>query len=141
MQRMVRVFAAVACAADSSAEAPSAREPYRWFLIMDSAGFITEAGLFFVLSRTLAFELWQRFYYTVLLLLAVDAVWGTLSSLLHPPLLWPWVIVNAVTWPILAFARCHWRGSDCGPFVCAVILLLRTAADYAFNFEFYFPQH
>jgi hypothetical protein len=115
-------------------------QPYHWFLLLDTAGFIIEAALFFVLSRSMNEEQWQRFYFTVLMLLVVDVVWGSLASAFHPPRLWPWVFVNLATIPVLAFARCHWRGTPHrGPLICMGILFLRMIADYGFSFDFYFP--
>src|SRR5438046_924046 len=45
---------------------------YDFLLMFDGICFLTEAAIFFVMSRTLAPVLWRRFYSSVLLLFMVD---------------------------------------------------------------------
>lgn len=51
-------------------------QPYAPFLIIDGAAFMVESALFFVLSRTLRLEEWQKFYWVVFVLLVFDSLWG-----------------------------------------------------------------
>jgi hypothetical protein len=50
-----------------------------FWLNLDCFVFTVEAGLFFVMSRSLSARRWQQFYGTVIVLLAVDFIWVVLE--------------------------------------------------------------
>jgi len=50
------------------------------FLNFDCLVFSVEAGLFFVMSRSLSSNRWQQFYATIVLLLSVDFIWAVIEK-------------------------------------------------------------
>src|SRR5579871_166692 len=50
------------------------------FLNFDCLVFSVEAGLFFVMSRSLSAHRWQQFYATIALLLLIDFVWAAVEK-------------------------------------------------------------
>jgi hypothetical protein len=68
------------------------------WLNVDGLIFLVEAGLLFVMSRSLSARRWQQFYGTVLVLMALDAAW-VLAARGHgagAPLQWLWFDLIAV---------------------------------------------
>jgi len=49
------------------------------WLNFDCLTFTVEAGLFFVMARSLSARRWQQFYATVILLLAIDFIWALME--------------------------------------------------------------
>ena len=119
---------------------------YGKWLLFDCAAFTVEAGLFFVLARSLSSALWWRFNGTIVALLCLDIVWGVFVWNLHQcPMISPWVIVNVCAVPLLVGVYMIFRNratrlpllASCG---VLVVLLARTLADYWAGWEFYFPK-
>jgi len=69
-----------------------------FWLNLDCLTFSLEAGLFFVLSRSLSACRWQQFYATVVILMAVDGIWS-LAERRHGtpvPAEWLWFDLGAI---------------------------------------------
>ena len=62
------------------------------WLNYDCLVFTLEAGLFFVMSRSLSARRWQQFYATIVLLLSIDFIWAltekTHGAVVPPEWLW-----------------------------------------------------
>ncbi len=96
------------------------------FLNFDCLVFSIEAGLFFVMSRSLSARRWQQFYATIALLLSIDFVWALVekSRGADMPAEWIWfdiigaiilVGIIAVDWFVVRYDRekdlnrfCYW---------------------------------
>jgi hypothetical protein len=115
---------------------------YGKWLLFDCGMFTVEAGLFFVLARSLGKNLWRRFNYTVLFLLGLDIVWGMFAWRYRTSSVSSWVIVNVCTVPVLVAVLSALRKgtSWLGTSLAFLVLLLRTVADYWTGREFYFPK-
>jgi hypothetical protein len=50
------------------------------WLNFDCLIFSLEAGLFFVMSRSLSARRWQQFYATIIILLLIDCIWAALEK-------------------------------------------------------------
>lgn len=119
--------------------------PYGHWLLVDCAAFTVEAGLFFVLARSLDKNLWRRFNYTVAVLLAVDIVWGAFMWGCRSSSINSWVIVNVCTVPILIaalFALRKRKGETSLSILVlfSVVILVRTILDYWTGWDYYFPK-
>ena len=76
------------------------------WLNFDCLVFSLEAGLFFVMSRSLSAHRWQQFYATIALLLSIDFIWA-LAEKTHGavvPLEWLWFDISAVIVLVAAIA-------------------------------------
>lgn len=115
---------------------------YGIWLLLDCSVFTAEAGLFFILARSLSKDLWLRFSWTVMVLLFIDVAWGALVWKFRPSSISSWVIVNLCSVPCLAVIllalrrRNPWWGTS----FTAVVILARTVADYLTGWPFYFPK-
>ena len=71
--------------------------PAAW-LNFDCIVFLLEAGLFFVMSRSLSARRWQQFYATIVVLMAVDFAWALVEKLrgTHVPDEWLWFDIAAI---------------------------------------------
>ena len=96
------------------------------FLNFDCLIFSVEAGLFFVMSRSLSANRWQQFYATIALLLSIDFVWAAIekSRGANMPAEWIWfdiigavilVAIILVDWYVVRYDRekelnrfCYW---------------------------------
>jgi hypothetical protein len=86
------------------------------WLNFDCLIFSVEAGLFFVMSRSLSARRWQQFYATIVVLLMVDFVWAVLEMWhgSHVPREWLWfdliasvalVAIILVDWFFIPYER------------------------------------
>ena len=68
------------------------------WLNFDCIVFTFEAGLFFVMSRSLSARRWQQFYATIAVLMAIDFVWASLERWhgAEVPNAWLWFDIIAV---------------------------------------------
>jgi hypothetical protein len=68
------------------------------WLNFDCLVFSLEAGLFFVMSRSLSARRWQQFYATIILLMALDFVWAVMEKWHGSavPREWLWFDIAAV---------------------------------------------
>jgi hypothetical protein len=64
-------------------------QPYAYYLMIDVGAFTVEAGIFFVMSRTLSMDQWRRFYQAVVCLLVVDLVWEIIVRISRPLVVHP----------------------------------------------------
>lgn len=116
-------------------------EPYGWYLLFDVSAFTVEAGLFFVMSRSLNLQQAIRFYCAVILILIVDTVWGTAVYFLHRKSLLPWLVLNFGFLPILGLlVFLGWQKFKRW-YACfgVALMMVRTAIDYWSSWSFYFP--
>jgi hypothetical protein len=122
--------------------------PHSIFLIIDGTAFMIESALFFLMSRTLGLNVWQRFYWIVFALLVVDSVWGATvwmhASADATAVILRWVILNIVTViAIYLLIRGFPAANDEKDRVPAVFgaigMLVRTIVDYWNSWDFYFP--
>jgi len=114
---------------------------YGMWLLVDCGVFTIEAGLFFILARSLPKDRWFTFYSTVRVLLIIDIIWGTLVWCCRTNIIRSWVIVNLCTVPLLSIILFKFRKSTswCAIFLAFLVILFRTIADYWAGWEFYFP--
>lgn len=120
--------------------------PHSGFLIVDGAAFMFESAIFFLMARTLGLEVWNRFYWIVLVLLVVDSVWGLTvwshATSAATATIITWVILNVVT--AIGIAILLWCGASTkNPHVAATVgtigMFVRTVVDYSNAWDFYFP--
>jgi hypothetical protein len=96
------------------------------WLNFDCLIFSMEAGLFFVMSRSLSARRWQQFYGTIIVLLLLDLVWASLEKWhgSHVPAEWIWfdliaslvlAAIIAADWFFVSYRRgehlnlyCYW---------------------------------
>jgi hypothetical protein len=131
-------------------------------VMFDGSMFIIEAGLFFVLCRSLSPTHWPRFYSFLLILLLVDTNWALvtlffvvdsipdLASLLdlHTPFV-RWIILNVFLASVLGGVFCWYRPPPAYPdrktaprapgWICAVATFTTTLISYVWSKDFYFP--
>jgi len=135
---MARWFSTIYCTDE-------AHQPYGGWLLLDCAAFTVEAGLFFVLARSLDRSLWRRFNWTVAVLLAFDIVWGVLAWGCRSSSIASWVIVNACMVLILTAALFILRKHKGHPSLSMLlffllVILVRTILDYWTGWDYYFPK-
>jgi hypothetical protein len=79
------------------------------WLNFDCLTFSVEAGLFFVMSRSLSARRWQQFYATIIVLLSLDFVWALMEkshgAAVPPEWLWFDIIAAMVLVLIIAVDR------------------------------------
>jgi hypothetical protein len=86
------------------------------WLNFDCLVFSVEAGLFFVMSRSLSARRWQQFYATVVLLFSIDFIWALIEksrgAAVPPEWLWFDIIAAAILtafividWFVVPYAR------------------------------------
>jgi len=114
---------------------------YAVWLLVDCAVFTIEAGLFFILARSLPQKQWLQFGLVVVVLLFWDILWGAFVWKYRTNMISSWVIVNLCTIPLLAavllgfYRSTSWWGIS----LTTLIILARTVADYWTGWKFYFP--
>jgi hypothetical protein len=117
-------------------------QPYSFYLLLDTVAFTIEAGLFFVMSRSLPKARWHRFFTQAAILLGFDILWGSFVSWSHTPEISGWVLVNACSIPLL-LGLLWWRRSSVdwlGPSLGLTIIVVRTVFDYFVARGLYFPR-
>lgn len=108
-----------------------------FWLNFDCIVFTLEAGLFFVLARSLSAHRWQQFYAGIIVLLTMDFVWALVEKFRGAaiPTAWLWydiimalifVVIITVDWFVINYKRdeelnrlCYWAAS-----IVAVLSLL-----------------
>jgi hypothetical protein len=115
---------------------------YGSWLLVDCTAFTVEAGLFFILTRSLAENLWPQFAIVVLVLLFLDVLWGAFVWKWRTNIISSWVVVNLCAIPLLVAVLLgfHKSTSWWGISLTSLIILARTVADYWSGWEFYFPK-
>jgi hypothetical protein len=112
-------------------------KPYSLFLSLGAIAFTGEAALFFVMSRALEPVHSSTFYWSVLVLLAIDSLWGWIT-LSHSNIPGVWILLNggfAITL-LLLLQMPHTRLRE---ILSVIAIFIRTAADYYFTWTIYFP--
>jgi hypothetical protein len=104
-------------------------------VMFDGLMFMVEAGLFFVLCRSLSPTHWARFYCFLLLLLLVDTIWALTSLLDHNTPLISWVILNVVLAAILSVIYGWYTDPRAKPtttpgWLCAIATFITTVVSY-----------
>lgn len=114
---------------------------YGAFILVDTAIFMLEGILFFVLARSLRADRWRMFYRCVLILLSIDIAWGTFVACAHSVPIWSWVLVNLGCNVVLILLMKFWRKPIVtkASWIFAAVLILRTIVDYGASWRFYFP--
>ncbi len=115
---------------------------YGIWLLIDCSVFTVEAGLFFILARSLSKDLWLRFGWTVMVLLLLDVAWGVLVWTCRTSSISSWVIINVLSAPCLAGVLLAFR-KNCSSWAISLasfVILARTVADYSTGWRFYFPR-
>jgi hypothetical protein len=115
---------------------------YGNWLLIDCAAFTVEAGLFFILARSLANNVWLQFAFVVVVLLVWDVLWGRLVWKFRTNIISFWVIVNLCTLPLFGVVLLFFRTISpwWGVSLTFLLILARTVADYWRGWEFYFPK-
>jgi len=111
------------------------------YLIFDGVVFTLQAGCFFVMSRSLAPQIWRRFYGAVLVLLAIDICWAGIT-LLRGIRLHVWLSVDAVSVAALLLLMWFERGrppSMRPAYIGLAIVFVGTALSYWLQRDIYFP--
>ena len=121
------------------------QQPYGLWLLVDCTAFTVEAGLFFILARSLPKSLWCRFNCTAVVLLCLDILWGVFAWEYRTSSISSWVIVNVCTVPVLVgvFLMFRKRATRFGMLASLIVLLVlftRTLVDYWTGWRFYFPM-
>ncbi len=113
------------------------------WLLTDCLVFTIEAGLFFVMGCCLSIDHWLCFNLVALILLFLDALWGTfVSRFCKNDSIRSWVLVNLCAIPLLIVImlcvkkEARWYGAS----LAFLIILGRTIADYWTGWDFYFPK-
>jgi hypothetical protein len=99
------------------------------WLNFDCMVFSIEAGLFFLMARSLSAQRWQQFYAAIIVLLSLDLVWAAIEKLRHSavPSEWLWfdglvalvlAAIILIDWFIVRYDRekqlnryCFWAAS------------------------------
>ena len=103
--------------------------------------FLISSALFFILSRSLSPNHWQRFYGALLLLLLVDSMWIGVALCRGIQVVKPWLQFDIILGAILIFVRLSFRKEDSivPPVLCAIATFTTTALSYYVMRDFYFP--
>ena len=114
--------------------------PVAGHVMFDGLIFMTLAGFFFVLSRSLSESHWRRFYGFLLALLAIDSLWIFVCFSFGVNFL-PWLWLNLVLAVVLTLSLLHvWPEKSRKPlWICAVATFCTTVISYVWMSEFYFP--
>jgi hypothetical protein len=117
------------------------QQSYSLPLMFDGFMFLIEAALFFVMSRALKPMHWVTYYLSVWALLWVDSAWGLVAAYNHgtPIQAWSWLNLGFGLIVAAMLSRRASLSSSTATGVGAIAVLLRTALDYFFSWNFYFP--
>jgi len=113
----------------------------RGALLIDFTVFCLEASLLFIFTQVLLQNLTG--FLIIGLMLFIDMLWAAISHWIHyrnyNPSVVRWAIINFVT---LTFGFIIWSFNffENKALVLMTISIMRTAADYFFCWEFYFPR-
>lgn len=126
-------------------------ENYSFHALIDTIVFTVESVMFFVLSRSLLVTLWREFFIRFAILLGLDTLWGYFVGVSQEVSTMEWVKVNRVFLCLIAviigahFAQKKFGGKwvipdKWGAIAVALFVVARTISDYAYGFDFYFPN-
>ncbi|MBN2316576.1 MAG: hypothetical protein JXM79_21795 [Sedimentisphaerales bacterium] len=113
---------------------------YAVWLLFDCIAFTVEAGLFFILTRSLSKNLWLQFVLVIIVLLLWDIIWGAFVWKYRTNIIRFWVIVNLCTIPLLLTVLFFCKSASWwGISLTFIVILVRTIVDYRKGWNFYFP--
>ena len=117
-------------------------QSYGGWLLFDCFVFTVEAGLFFVLARSMPRGFWLQFCSATILLFVIDIIWGAITWCCRTKVIGPWVIINLIAAPVLGVIRYIFRSNVSCLFVSStfLVILTRTIADYWKCRHLYFPK-
>lgn len=138
---------------------PTSKFDYSWNLLFDTAMFLCESAIFFIMSRALDPLQWTRFTRCVALLVIIDGLWAVQAYLSHGATIKSWIILDAASFLAIILLRAvyfrgHWNGRpdvvvfsgirgpisfNFWPWLVCALSALRTAADYWSDWGHYFP--
>jgi hypothetical protein len=110
------------------------------FLMTDGIAFMLMSACFFVMSRSLSPDRWQRYYAALAFLLIVDSNWIAFAMWRGAPVK-TWLILNVVLGAILAGTYLYFRKTKetvWPPAICALTICATTIASYVLMRDFYF---
>jgi nucleoside 2-deoxyribosyltransferase len=111
---------------------------YDLYLMFDGLVFMAESALFFIMSRALSAMKWRTFYWTVVALLGLDSIWGSIA-MSHGASVLPWIVSNTIFGLILLPILLRHKNDNWAPQLGLFVILIRTLADYYSSWSFYFP--
>jgi hypothetical protein len=114
---------------------------YASSLLFDSIMFMTEAALFFVMSRSLAGVQWRRFFVALLALLVVDTVWGSIELSRLPDITY-WTVLNITLMALIGIPMAYFWRKDmvAWPSIWAAgSTFVTSTISYYLSWNFYFP--
>jgi hypothetical protein len=117
---------------------------YDQFLLIDGASFLTEAALFFAMSRAITPTRWRALYGCIICLLVVDSIWSGIEYW-HGALPSPdWIVLNiglSVILVVLLLSIRTYEGWKMWAALCfgAAAVIIRTVLDYQWGWTYYFP--
>lgn len=118
-------------------------------VMFDGLMFMVEAGIFFVLCRSLSPAHWPRFYAFLAVLLAVDTIWALTAIIKYDAPLTSWILLNVLLAVVLGIVYDKYRppqpyaeptdAPETPGWVCAVATFTTTVTSYILMRDFYFP--
>ncbi len=114
---------------------------HRGYLAFDGLMFTFEAGCFFVMSRSLAPQVWRRFYSALLALMAVDIGWTGVNSFRNIHVGdWLWVNIGIVAAILVLMWLERGKAVSTRPvYVGLAVIAVATATSYWLERDMYFP--
>ncbi len=120
---------------------PTALKFYPGYLVFDGIMFALEACCFFVMSRSLAPQIWRRFYASMLTLMAIDIGWTGVNYFrgIHVGD-WLWLDFGIVAALLAVMWFEHGRPQSMRPiYIGLAVIMTSTALGYWFESDMYFP--
>ncbi len=114
---------------------------YPGYLVFDGIMFALEAGCFFVMSRSLAPQIWRRFYASILMLMVFDIGWTGVSYFRGVHVgdwLWLDIVLGVALLATMWFER-RKSPSMRPSYIGLAIVTTTTALSYWFERDIYFP--
>lgn len=117
---------------------------YGAYLMFDGAAFISMSALFFAMSRCLPAIQWRRYFYLIILLLAVDTVWILIAVGARGFPVSVWLALNAALATVLSILlifirRQSFRVALNVSIICAVTSAITTSISYFVKWDVFFP--
>jgi hypothetical protein len=114
---------------------------YPAYLMFDGLMFTLQAACFFVMSRSLAPQIWRRFYTAVLILMGLDIIWTGVSYLRGVDV-GAWLSIDGVV--VAAVLAVMWleRGKPYSmrpTYIGLAVVMATTALSYWLERDIYFP--
>ncbi len=120
---------------------PTALAFHPGYLVYDAITFMLQASCFFVMSRSLAPEIWRRFYGSALVLMVIDIGWTSVNYFrgIHVgDWLWLDIVIIAAILAMMWFERGR-PASMRPPYTGLAIVTVTTLLSYWLERDIYFP--